>query len=128
MKLSRAEIASIVICFFFIMTAIVISVTGQASGSAALTLQSDPENAFPAPSGEQTAPPQLPVNTAAPLININTADAKTLCELPGVGASLAEKIISYRVKYGAFTHISNILDVSGIGAAKYEDIKNLITV
>lgn len=60
-------------------------------------------------------------------ININTASASTLEELPGVGPSTAAAIIGYREKVGAFASPSGLLDVPGIGATKFEALKNLVT-
>ena len=62
------------------------------------------------------------------LVNINTADVTALCALPGIGESTALKIISYRTENGPFTDISEIMNVSGIKTARYNDIKNYITV
>lgn len=68
-------------------------------------------------------------NTAkSNLININTADQKTLEELPGIGPTLAQRIIEYREKNGYFQSIEDIKKVSGIGEKRFEDIKDLITV
>lgn len=49
------------------------------------------------------------------LVNLNTADAAALEELPGVGPVTAEKIISWRGEHGPFTAIEELLDVDGIG-------------
>ena len=59
-------------------------------------------------------------------ININKANSTELQNLPGIGASIAEKIISYREEHGDFSDISEIKKVSGIGDSKYNEIKNLI--
>ena len=61
-------------------------------------------------------------------ININTADEKQLDTLPGIGPSTASKIIEYRKEKGKFKSIEEIKEVSGIGDAKFEKIKNLIKV
>ena len=61
-------------------------------------------------------------------ININTADLAALCTLPGIGESTAQKIIDYRLENGRFVTISDIKNVPGIKDAKYEKIKNYITV
>lgn len=60
-------------------------------------------------------------------ININTADARTLCELPGIGEKTAAAIIEYRT-IAPFETIEEIMEVKGIGEKKYEKIKDLITV
>jgi len=62
------------------------------------------------------------------LININTASQKELEELPGIGPTLAQRIVDYREKNGYFQTIEDIKKVSGIGDKKFEAIKDLITV
>ena len=62
------------------------------------------------------------------LVDINTASQAELEELPGIGPSLAGRIIEYRDENGPFARIEDIVNVSGIGSATYEDIKDLITV
>ena len=46
-------------------------------------------------------------------ININTADESMLQELPGVGPSLAQKIITYREKNGKFSSIDDLYLLPG---------------
>ena len=48
--------------------------------------------------------------------------------LPGIGASLALRIITYREQNGKFNNIEDIKNVNGIGDSKYENIKNFICV
>ena len=62
------------------------------------------------------------------LININTATLEELLTLTGIGESKAKKIIEYREKNGNFEKIEDIMNVSGIGQALYDDIKENITV
>lgn len=62
------------------------------------------------------------------LININTADLALLDTLPGIGPAKAQAIIDYRDTNGLFGTIEEIKNVSGIGEATFENIKNLITV
>jgi len=61
-------------------------------------------------------------------IDINSATASVLEELPGVGPSTAAAIIAHRENVGRFTSTSGLLDVPGIGASKFEAIKDLVTV
>lgn len=62
------------------------------------------------------------------LININTASKEELMTLSGVGESKANSIIEYREQKGLFESINDITNVSGIGEAMYEKIKDHITV
>ena len=66
--------------------------------------------------------------TVDELININTATATELDNLPGVGYSTATNIIDYRINNGQFKTKEEIKNVSGIGDAIYEQIKDLITI
>lgn len=61
------------------------------------------------------------------LVNINTADESELISLPGIGPATAKKIIDYRENNGAFIDIEDIKKVRGIGNAKFESMKDLIT-
>ena len=61
-------------------------------------------------------------------IDINTASKEELMSLPGIGASKAMDIISYREGNGGFSNIEELKNVSGIGDATYEKIKTQIKV
>ena len=67
-------------------------------------------------------------NNSTQTININKATEKEFETLPGIGPSLASKIIEYRNQNGKFESIEDIKNVNGIGDNKYEKIKDLITV
>ena len=61
-------------------------------------------------------------------ININKASQSELETLPGIGASIALKIINYRNEHGNFSSIEDIKKISGIGNSKFEEIKNYIII
>jgi competence protein ComEA len=61
-------------------------------------------------------------------VNLNTADAEALDALPGIGPATAANIIEHRGKVGAFTSVDQLLDVPGIGDAKLEALRDLVTV
>ena len=67
-------------------------------------------------------------DTTSKKVNINTATQEELDTLPGIGPSIASKIIDYREQNGKFNSIEEIKEVSGIGEAKYEKIKDSITI
>ena len=61
-------------------------------------------------------------------VNINEAMQTELEELPGIGPSLASRIIEYREQNGDFKKIEELQNVKGIGDAKYNDLKDKVTV
>ncbi len=62
------------------------------------------------------------------LININTATIEQLESLSGIGPSTAQKIVDHREENGLFVVIEDIMDVSGIGEAKFGQMEPFITV
>jgi competence protein ComEA len=58
--------------------------------------------------------------TSLGAVNINTADEEELRALPGVGASLAMRIIAYRRANGAFRSSEELRDVNGVSDAKFD--------
>lgn len=79
-------------------------------------------------SGEAIVEKEISNNSENKIININKANETDLQTLPGIGASLAGRIVEYRNSNGKFNEIEDIKNVSGIGDSKYENIKNLICV
>lgn len=61
------------------------------------------------------------------IVNINKATQTELEQLPGIGTSTALKIVEYR-KTNKFKTIEDIKNVSGIGEAKFDKIKDYITI
>ncbi len=61
-------------------------------------------------------------------VDINRAEVWLLEALPGIGETLAQRIVDYRQQNGPFLNIAEIMKVAGIGTTTYEQIKNLITV
>lgn len=62
------------------------------------------------------------------IININTATIEELQQLTGIGEVTANSIMEYRLDVGYFVEIEDIMNVSGIGEAKFEKIKDFIIV
>ena len=82
--------------------------------------------------GEQQPPPPAggagdPAGGEGP-VNVNTASASQLEELPGVGPATAEAIIAHRDQHGPFGSVDDLIDVRGIGEAKLEQIRERATV
>ncbi|WP_181957368.1 ComEA family DNA-binding protein [Micromonospora chalcea] len=71
-----------------------------------------------------------PGGSAAPAgpVNLNTATLAQLDALPGVGPVLAQRILDHRDQHGGFRSVSDLRQVDGIGDARYEQLKELVTV
>ena len=61
-------------------------------------------------------------------VDLNTATAEQLDTLPGVGPATAAAIISHREQHGPFSSVDQLLDVRGIGEAKLEQLRDLVSV
>jgi competence protein ComEA len=72
------------------------------------------------------APPSEPP-LAGGKVNLNTADLVVLETLPGIGPTMAQRILDYRQAHGPFESIETVMEVSGIGPATFEKIRDLIT-
>ena len=68
------------------------------------------------------------VSSASKVININKADKEDLEKIPGVGPSMAEKIVNYREENGYFNSIEDLKNISGIGEKKFESMREYISV
>lgn len=62
------------------------------------------------------------------LIDLNTADAATLEDLPGVGPAIAARIIEHRQTNGPFASVDELEEVPGIGPVTLEEIRPMATV
>lgn len=81
--------------------------------------------------GEQIVVPgpgEEPLPTSSPTegggkVSLNRADTAALTQLPGVGAKTAAAIVEYRDSIGGFTSVEQLMDVKGIGPAKFEALR-----
>ena len=67
-------------------------------------------------------------DTQKELLNINEATKEELMELPGIGESKAEAIITYRKEHGVIKDITELMNISGIKEAAFSKIKDKIRV
>ena len=66
--------------------------------------------------------------TADNPLDINRASITQLDTLPGIGPVTAQRIIDYRTKVGRINTVDELKKISGLGGAKFEEIKNLLRV
>ena len=71
---------------------------------------------------------QSPSTPPTAKVNINTATVDELQTLPGIGATIAQRIVEYRNTHGPFQKVEDLLNVKGIGEKKLEKIKPFIEI
>jgi len=118
-KIGGAHIALALLTVVFLVSLAVLKLYGEANVTAAEGYRVAAERRVPAE--QLTVPEREPVN-------VNTADAEELEALPGIGAVLAQRIVDYRAAHGAFASEEQLMEVEGIGRAKLDGFRELITL
>ena len=76
----------------------------------------------------ENAPVEPPMRHVNTLININTASFTELQTLPRVGPVMAQRIIDFRESHGNFASVDELINVTGIGTATLDGLRNMVTV
>lgn len=104
-----------------------ILVTAEGS-TVAVPGQAAPQPASGAPSSSGAAAGPGAQADSAGTIDLNSADASQLESLPGVGPATAAAIVAWRESNGKFSSVEQLMDVRGIGLAKFEALKDAVRV
>jgi competence protein ComEA len=64
----------------------------------------------------------------AGVVNINTADAAQLANLPRVGMKVAQRIVDYRTAHGPFASTSDLMQVKGFGQKSFDRLSPYLTI
>ena len=70
----------------------------------------------------------VPTVDGPSLVNLNASSRKALESLPGIGESLAGRIVTYRSTHGAFQRVDDLMKVSGIGKKRLQRLLPYVTV
>ena len=114
--LSKTEYGLLLLAALFLICMVLLfarTETGGDTGTYTITTREAAEEVVP--------------ETALP-VNINTATAEELDVLPGIGPALAGRIIAYREEHGPFTAVEQLLEVSGIGEAVLDGLRDQIVL
>ena len=97
-------------------------------GGVVITTQKEPDSVTVSPSEPEETTRSMPVieENVFP-VDINTATAKQLTAVPGIGEVLAERIVEYRNENGAFSSVYDLTAVKGIGENNLEEMLEYIT-
>ncbi|MCL2249538.1 MAG: helix-hairpin-helix domain-containing protein [Oscillospiraceae bacterium] len=85
------------------------------------------ETQTPSSQSQSERPVEMPRGSEGK-ININFASQTELTDLPGIGNTIASRIVEYRQQNGEYRSIEDIMKVSGIGERRFDAIRELITV
>jgi competence protein ComEA len=80
------------------------------------------------PPGGSPSPGAGPGTAGAGTVDLNAATAEQLDALPGVGPVLAQRIVEWRAAHGRFDSVAQLQEVDGIGAAKFAQLRDRVTV
>ena len=86
------------------------------------------DRGMPGPVTVSTEKDLPPEEIQVVLVDLNTAGVDELTTLPGIGESLAKRIVDYRTEHGPFESLEALMEVSGIGEKKLEELRDYVTV
>ena len=115
-KVTKSEIVLLGLTALFLCALAVLSARDRTARTPGLTVET-----------EVQVPPEE-IAPDFPPVDLNTAGLEELDTLPGIGEALARRIIAWREANGPFASKEQLMEVSGIGEAKYAELEDRITV
>ncbi len=83
----------------------------------------------PAVGGAEWPGPVQEQNQNAPKpVDVNTATAEELQSVPGIGETLAKRIVEFRQEHGPFEKVDDLLNVRGIGVTSLDKLRPFLTI
>lgn len=84
--------------------------------------------AAPALAAQAEGKAQAPAGSPARQVDLNKASAEELATVPGIGPSLAQRIIEFREKEGPYRRIEDLMKVKGIGEKSFQKLRQHVKV
>jgi comEA protein len=81
-----------------------------------------------APAFAEEAASNKAANSSELRVNLNTATAEELTELPGIGEKVAARIVAYRKSNGDFQKVEEVMNVKGIGEKTFTKLRGHLSV
>ena len=131
-KWTKTEIVLLALTMVFLVcTGVMFMLRTAGSAQATYTIRAEGTQSVSEeatlPEKEMTPPAPEPPTSECPL-NINTASAAELDLLPGIGETLAGRIVACREERGGFGSVEELMEVPGIGEGKFAALEGRITV
>ena len=84
--------------------------------------------AYPQAQSSPVKAADRPAAKAGVMVNLNSATATELQQLPGIGVKVATRIVEYRQKNGPFKKTEELMNVRGVGEKNFLKLKSQLTV
>lgn len=78
--------------------------------------------------GQEASPAATEAAERVAPVDLNTATLEELQTLPGVGPTLAMRIVEYRERSGGFERVEELMNVRGVGEVSFLRLRGLITI
>ena len=125
--LTKTETKAILIIVITITTAGVLQIIKPVREKSSSYDYSVSDSLFQSIASGNRVNKQIPlIQEVSEKININTASTRELVNLPGIGQTIAQRIVDYRTTYGIFTSHTDLLKIKGLGEKKIEILKEKI--
>lgn len=122
--MKKASLVIIAVTLVFVAFAVGFFL-GRSTSPSPISVSNLPTDATTEP---PTTDPQPTEEEVSFPIDVNTATVEDLTALPGIGQTLAQRIVAYRNEKGSFKSLSELLNVDGIGEKTLENILQYITI